>query len=276
MTQLLVSHGRSGQPLTVGHYRLTEARYAPDQQLPYHEHAFPSWTLLLAGSFEETFSRETLVCTTGSVLTKPSTADHSNRYGPVGAHCLLIEARSSVPEVADVFAAPRIVSAGVIPVVAQKIHRELRSQDLLSGIMLEALLVELTTATARVSNSAHPVSRKRWLNSVRDQLEENFRCPPSLSELAASHRVHPVYLCQEFRTAFGVNVGEFVRAVRFEWARAYLVSSGRSIADVALAAGFSDQAHFSRDFRRRTGMSPRRYRISSRDGVVTRTARSLR
>ncbi|MFL5552785.1 MAG: helix-turn-helix transcriptional regulator [Gemmatimonadaceae bacterium] len=142
--------------------------------------------------------------------------------------------------------------------------------------MLEALLVELTTATARVANSAHPVSRKRWLNSVRDQLEENFRCPPSLSELAASHRVHPVYLCQEFRAAFGVNVGEFVRAVRFEWARAYLVSSDRSIADVALAAGFSDQAHFSRDFRRRTGMSPRRYRISSRDGVATRTARSLR
>jgi len=263
MTQPLVSHGRSGQPLKVGPYRLTEARYAPDQQLPRHEHAFPSWTLLLAGSFEEIFSRETLVCRTGSVLTKPSTADHSNRYGPVGAHCLLIEACSSPASVADVFAEPRIFSVGVVPVVAQRIHREFRSQDSLRGIMLEALLVELTTASARVSSSAHRLSRKRWLNSVRDQLEENFRRPPSLSELAAIHRVHPVYLCQEFRAAFGVNVGEFVRAVRFEWARASLVSGDRSIADVALAAGFSDQAHFSRDFKRRMGMSPRRYRIST-------------
>jgi AraC family transcriptional regulator len=270
MTQLLVSHGRSGQPLTVGPYRLTEARYAPDQQLSRHEHAFPSWTLLLAGSFEEVFSRETLVCTTGSVLTKPSTADHSNRYGPVGAHCLLIEACSSSASVADVFAEPRIFSAGVVPVVAQRIHREFRSQDSLSWIMLEALLVELTTASARVSSSAHRLSRKRWLNSVRDQLEENFRCPPSLSELAAIHRVHPVYLCQAFRAAFGVNVGEFVRAVRFEWARACLVSGDRSIADIALAAGFSDQAHFSRDFKRRMGMSPRRYRISSRNGLLAR------
>ena len=99
---------------------------------------------------------------------------------------------------------------------------------------------------------------------MRDQLEENFRCPPSLSELAAIHRVHPVYLCQAFRAAFGVNVGEFVRAVRFEWARACLVSGDRSIADIALAAGFSDQAHFSRDFKRRMGMSPRRYRITGR------------
>jgi len=270
MTKLLVSHGRSGQPLTVGPYRLTEARYAPDQQLPRHEHAFPSWTLLLSGSFEEVFSGETLVCTTGSVLTKPSAADHSNRYGPVGAHCLLIEACSSAAGVADVFAEPRMFSAGVIPVVAQRIHREFRSQDSLSGIMLEALLVELTTASARVSSSAHCLSRKRWLNSVHDQLEENFRCPPSLSELAAIHRVHPVYLCQAFRAAFGVNVGEFARAVRFEWAHACLVSGDRSIADIALTAGFSDQAHFSRDFKRRMGMSPRRYRIGSRDGLLPR------
>jgi AraC family transcriptional regulator len=270
MTKLLVSHGRSGQPLTVGPYRLTEARYAPDQHLPLHEHAFPSWTLLLAGSFEEVFSRETLVCTRGSVLTKPSTADHSNRYGPVGAHCLLIEACGSAASVANVFAQPRIVSAGVVPVVAQRIHREFRSQDSFRGIMLEGLLAELTTASGRVSSCAHRLSRKPWLNSVRDQLEDTFRCPPSLSELAALHCVHPVYLCQEFRAEFGVNVGEFVRAVRFEWARSCLVTGDRSIADVALAAGFSDQAHFSRDFKRRMGTSPRRYRISSRNGLLAR------
>src|SRR2546423_7960183 len=138
MTQPLVSHGRSGQPLTVGPYRLTEARYAPDQELPRHEHAFPSWTLLLAGSFEEVFSRETLVCTTGSVLTKPSTADHSNRYGPAGAHCLLIEACNSAAGVPDVFGEPRICSAGIVPAVAHTIHRAFRSQDSLSGIVLEA------------------------------------------------------------------------------------------------------------------------------------------
>lgn len=270
MTQLLVSHGRSGQPVTVGPYRLTEARYAPDQHLPRHEHAFPSWTLLLAGSFEEVFSRETLVCTTGSVLTKPSTADHSNRYGPVGAQCLLIEARSAPASISDVFARPRIFSAGAVPAIAQRIHREFDSRDALSGFVLEALLIELSIAGTRVSSPAHRVSRKGWLNSARDELEENFRSPPSLSELAANQGVHPVYLCQEFRAAFGVNVGEFVRNVRFEWARACLAIGDRSIAEVALAAGFSDQAHFSRDFKRRTGTSPRRYRISSRDGLLAR------
>lgn len=264
MTQLLVSHGRSGQPVTIGAYRLTEARYAPNQQLPRHEHAFPSWTLLLAGSFEEVFSRETLVCTSGSVLSKPSTADHSNRYGPFGAHCLLIESRGADAGASDIFAVPRIVSDGVVPAVARRIHGEFHSKDTLGGFMLEGLLIELITASTRLSSPARRLSRKRWLNSVRDQLEEDFRTPPSLAELAASRDVHPVYLCQEFRAAFGVNVGEFVRTVRFEWARTCLATGDRPIADVALAAGFSDQAHFSRDFKRRMGMSPRLYRISSR------------
>ena len=270
MNQLLVSHGHSGQPVTVGGYRLTEARYAPNQQLPRHEHAFPSWTLLLAGSFEEAFSRDTLVCTSGSVLVKPSAADHSNRYGPLGAHCLLIESRGADAGDAEIFVVPRIFSAGVVSAVARRIHGEFHSSDVLRGLALEGLLIELVTGSARVSSPARRLSRKRWLNSVRDQLEENFRSPPSLAELAANHDVHPVYLCQEFRDAFGVNVGEFVRTVRFEWARRCLATGDRPIADVALAAGFSDQAHFSRDFKRRMGMSPRRYRITNRNGALAR------
>src|SRR6185369_4504449 len=131
MTQLLVSHGRSGQPVTIGDYRLTEARYAPNQLVPRHEHAFPSWTLLLAGSFEEAFSRETLVCTSGSVLIKPSAADHSNRYGPLGAHCLLIESRGADAGISDIFVVPKIVSAGVVSALARRIHGEFHRKDAL-------------------------------------------------------------------------------------------------------------------------------------------------
>src|SRR2546428_3777737 len=95
MTQPRVSHGHSSRMVTVGSYRLTEACYARDQRVARHEHAFPSWTFVLSGSFQEAFTRETHTCTAGSVLTKPSTADHSNHYGTSGAHCLIIEILSS-------------------------------------------------------------------------------------------------------------------------------------------------------------------------------------
>jgi AraC family transcriptional regulator len=262
MTQPRVSHGQSNRVSTVGDFRLTEARYAPGQKVERHEHARSSWTFVLTGSLEETFTRETHTCVAGSVLTKPATADHSNRYGPAGAHCLIIEmlrAEEAPPEVA-LFAAPKIFVSGVVPRIARTIHREFNMTDRLSIFALESLLIELSLASCRLVRSDRRVSPKKWLNLVRDQLEAEFRSPPSLSQLAAAHNLHPVYVCHEFRAAFGVSIGAYSRSLRFEWALECLRRGTESISSIALAAGFSDQAHFSRDFKARTGTSPGRYK----------------
>ena len=263
MTQPRVSHGHSNRALTVGNYRLTEARYAPDQKVPRHEHAYSSWSFVLSGSLEEIFARETHACAAGSVLTKPSSADHSNRYGPSGAHCLIIEMLRSEawPDLGEkLFVVPRVFAGGVVPRIARSIQHEFNTSDRLSTFALEGLLIELSGASSRLANPDRRVSARVWLNSVRDQLESEFRSPPSLSVLAGFHNVHPVYLCQEFRATFGVSTGEYARALRFEWACECLKNGNGSISEIALAAGFSDQAHFSRDFKARTGTSPGRYR----------------
>ena len=147
-----------------------------------------------------------------------------------------------------------------MPRIARRIQSEFNTSDRLSTFALEGLLIELSGASSRLVKPDRRVSARGWLNSVRDQLESEFRSPPSLSVLAGFHNIHPVYLCQEFRATFGVSIGEYVRTLRFEWARECLKNGNASISNVALAAGFSDQAHFSRDFKARTGTSPRRYR----------------
>ena len=264
VTAQRVSHGQARRRVSAGPYSLTEAYYSADQIIGRHEHAFPSWTLVLNGSFQEKFSREELICFPGSVLIKPATADHSNRYGATGAHCLLIEAREEdmltrVRGSAAMFAVPRTYDGGLIPSLAKRIYREFSSADALSGFALSALVIELSGVSAR---HTEPSAKKQWLNDVRDQLEAEFRSPPSLSELAHRRDVHPVYLCQAFRREFGISVGEFVRQVRFEWARDALRLHAASICDIALEAGFSDQAHFTREFTKRTGQSPARFRRS--------------
>lgn len=281
MTQPRISHGKSSLPLSVGRYRLTEAHYSADQSVGRHEHAFPSWTLLLSGSFEETFSGSALVCLPGMVLSKPSSADHSNRYGSAGAHCLLIECREVGPPASqltpDLFLTPRSFRDGVFPTIAGNIYREFIGRDRRNTLSLEGLLVELATATAR-RLKPYRASSKVWLNHVRDRLETEFRSPPSLTELAADHDVHPAYLCQQFRAVFGFSVGEFTRQTRFEWARACLKMSDSPLSEIACVAGYSDQSHFSRDFMRREATSPRRFRLAQsawlrRVGYLQRTSR---
>jgi AraC family transcriptional regulator len=43
-----------------------------------------------------------------------------------------------------------------------------------------------------------------------------------------------------------------------------LITTDEPLAGIALAAGFSDQSHFNRTFKRRTGMTPATFRVSSR------------
>jgi len=262
MTIPRVSHGRTPRAITVGPYTVTEAVYAPHQRVSRHEHGWPSWTLVLEGGFEERFSRVTMTGRPGIVLTKPATADHSNEYGPDGARCLLIETRDSER---DRFSGPTLHVAGVVPALARRIQAELGAAACrVARFALEGHLIELAVATLRAQRARRAVGRTDWLNGVRDQLEAEFRAPPSLADLANARGVHPAYLCQAFRIAFGMGAGEFVRRVRFEWARDALRVGSAPIADIAFAAGFSDQAHLSRDFRKRAGMSPRQFRVCSR------------
>jgi AraC family transcriptional regulator len=72
--------------------------------------------------------------------------------------------------------------------------------------------------------------------------------------------VHPVYLARSFRERYGVSVGEYVRRLRLDWAAAQLSATETPVATVAAEAGFADQSHFTRAFKRHMGLTPGRYR----------------
>jgi AraC-like DNA-binding protein len=64
-------------------------------------------------------------------------------------------------------------------------------------------------------------------------------------------------LATAFRDQIGVTPKLYARLVRFRRALAMIEGGARSLADVALAAGYYDQPHFNAEFRELTGQSPR-------------------
>ena len=103
-----------------------------------------------------------------------------------------------------------------------------------------------------------------WILRARDLLHADLARRRTLANLAAEVGVHPVTLARGFRRSFGCSVGEYVRRLRIERAASQLGGSEVPLAEIALAAGFSDQSHFSNLFRRETGMSPSAYRRAMR------------
>jgi len=71
-----------------------------------------------------------------------------------------------------------------------------------------------------------------------------------------------------FRGSFGVSPQNYVARRRIEHAKMLMLLSSDPLVQIALSCGFSDQAHFSRIFRRAAGMPPFQWRRAHGEGAV--------
>jgi AraC-like DNA-binding protein len=65
---------------------------------------------------------------------------------------------------------------------------------------------------------------------------------------------------RKFHNSFHLTPQKYLRKLRLRMASRSLVYTDQSLAKVALNSGFVDQSHFSREFRRHFGRTPREYR----------------
>lgn len=89
-------------------------------------------------------------------------------------------------------------------------------------------------------------------------LTENFNKNISLEFLAQIAYLSPFHLLRAFRQTIGLPPHEYVINLRVAHAR-QLLAQGCAIADAAFAAGFFDQCHLHRHFKRLVGVTPGQY-----------------
>jgi len=147
--------------------------------------------------------------------------------------------------------------------LASRIYKEFRLMDGASPLAIEGLMLELT---AELSRSKLVAERQlpHWLEEAKDLVHAHFPENLSLAGVARAVNVHPVHLARAFRRHFHCTLGEYVRHLRIEFASRELSMSDTPLVEIALAAGFTHQSHFSRIFKRHTGMTPSAFRASLR------------
>jgi AraC family transcriptional regulator len=77
----------------------------------------------------------------------------------------------------------------------------------------------------------------------------------SLGEIAGAVGVSADHLTRTFRRYHGCTIRECIRRLRVEYAWQRLASSPVSVVHLALDAGFYDQSHFTKTFRRSMGVT---------------------
>ena len=140
------------------------------------------------------------------------------------------------------------------------LRRELARGDGLSAFVIEGLCAELLGLATRAPGRGN--SAALWLAAIERVLAERFRRPPGLAELGQLADVSPSRLARAFRQRFGCSVGAFARRLRVAHARAAVLRTRRELAEIALEAGYADQSHMIREFRRHLGCTPGELRAS--------------
>ena len=109
----------------------------------------------------------------------------------------------------------------------------------------------------------HPnLLSNRQMARIREFVDTNLETDIRLDQLAELCGRSTEYFVRLFKATSGISPYQYVLNLRIERARALLADETQSLADIALACGFSHQEHFTRMFRRFTGVTPGRYRRS--------------
>jgi AraC-like DNA-binding protein len=124
---------------------------------------------------------------------------------------------------------------------------------------LQALYLSIVSR-AFAQHAAHHVPyeanlERQALNRVRDALEDFHVRGVTLDELAGIACISKFHLLRQFRRAFGLPPHAYLRQVRVKRAVEEIIRGARLI-EAAQAAGFADQAHMTRAFRRTLGYTP--------------------
>jgi AraC-like DNA-binding protein len=119
------------------------------------------------------------------------------------------------------------------------------------------------TADERMRGSRGSPATSWHVEHVKQFLFENYAKPISLHEIAWEVKLSAEHLCRRFKEDTGQTVFSYLRELRIEAAKAYLVSSKQSITEVAARCGFSSSTLFCRIFRKSTGNTPVEYRTAA-------------
>jgi AraC-like DNA-binding protein/mannose-6-phosphate isomerase-like protein (cupin superfamily) len=151
------------------------------------------------------------------------------------------------------------------PQLAKAFHTAHRTLESGAGALEsdESMFSVLAAIFARYGSTiVLPVDTKERgaVGRARDYLTENFDSDVGLEELAKVAGLSRAHLIRAFRREYYITPHAFLTDRRVLVARR-LLREGRMPADVAVECGFADQAHFTRHFKSRTGVTPGQFRV---------------
>lgn len=245
----------------IGSVRVVRTIHEPRTMLERHAHARACFTLVLRGEFVEDVPEGRFRCTRGALLFKPAFEFHRDLYGERGARSLLLELPADddlgIPLSRLPHRTRRVEVPGAVRLAARIAHEvsgpgpDRPRADVPRALELESDVFELLDAAfGDRSGRSREEGLPLWVVHVYERLSDAPTSAPALTDLAREEGVHADHLIRVFRRVYGSTPGVFVRERRARLAAQRVTARDRPLGEIAVACGYADQSHMTREFRR--------------------------
>jgi AraC family transcriptional regulator len=244
------SFGTEVRVCDAGGIRVSETLMPRGLVLEEHSHEAGQLCFVLEGAYRERLPGGERVLGPGMLHVRAPGEPHANRFSREDDALTLLISIDPARWVPAAMQQP----VRMLDDVAAEMRREMRRGDDAARAALEGLAMLTLSRVARLAPR-----EPEWLGDAISLVERRFHEPLSLQRVASELGVGRGSLALAFRRYRGTSVGEAIRAARVRHAKALLLTNA-PLAEIALAAGFHDQAHFTRVFRAFTGQTPGAWR----------------
>lgn len=122
-------------------------------------------------------------------------------------------------------------------------------------LYLEEVLVELAQLVKQTYSEQYSKPIYTCINYIYLHLNEEI----TLDQLARLVQLHPKYVSYLFKRELGISLQTFIQTQKIEEAKKLLLYSNYSITAIAGQLNFFDQSHFTKAFKKITGLTPKEY-----------------
>ena len=133
--------------------------------------------------------------------------------------------------------------------------------------LIESMLLRIHKACAMTSNL-------NFSDEVRTYILEHLSDALDIHTLAVHFRLSESRFAHRFKDTFGTSPQSYVENCRLRMAERFLLTTSKSIKEVAFACGFKDPLYFSKRFAKLTGKSPTEWKNMEPSRIQTGSERS--
>lgn len=245
---------------------ISEAQYDKGISLPEHSHELAFFCLLIEGCSEGHYPQRLIRHEPFTVTFHPPGESHRIKIGNSGARVVIVEILPTLIERLREYAPlpGRMIDfgGGELLWLSARLLREHRADHACSNLAIEGLILEMLALAACLNDEREKVMPS-WVARVKELLHTEFRQSLTINYLATEAGVHPIHLSRIFRKHYHQTIFDYVNKLRVRFACQQLCRDETTITDIALSAGFCDQSHFTRIFKRIVGCTPGNFRAVS-------------